>query len=492
MARNALGSMVVLDSTSTNTNTFVKFHDSAKDTGKRNSQIVIEYLDSDGQYPIAVTSDGRTVLEAQSHIDTWIYGNDVPGSFTAGKISHTSRPKVLLGDESGRYFIRKQPDYANYPADRIVNVKTVPGFPVKGDGVTDDSSNLNAILLENAANCRVTYFPYGVYLLRDTLFIPAGSKIVGEAWPVLAAAGEAFSDPWNPHAVIQIGYPGDIGVAEIQNMRVTVSEILPGAKLIQINMAGINQGDVGLWNTLTTVGGTADTSVSTSCTNQDSKYCMAAYMHVHLAQTSSAYIENHWGWTADHNLDGGPSPIIISAGRGILIESTKATWLVGTGFEHNWLYQYNIHNAQNFYAGMMQTESPYMQGEGAVETTPSPWSISTEIHDPDYSWCSGTDQHCRSALATNIDGGTDIMLYGSAAWTFFEGPWNGLYNTPCENGVCQSNMMRVTNNPRNLAWYSISTKSTDVMILDGHSNPREINNPGGWSGVIQAYHQFTE
>jgi glucan 1,3-beta-glucosidase len=489
MTKNSLGSMVVLDSTTTNTGTLIKFHDSSNDSGPRNSQIVIENLYSSGGYPIAVTSEGTTVLNAQSYVDTWIYGNDIPGSFKTGENAYTTRPSALL-DGNGRYFIRKQPDYSNYPAGQVVNVKKVSGLPVKGDGVTDDATNLNAILRDNAANCRITYFPYGVYIVRDTLFIPPGSKIVGEAWAVLSGAGTAFTDTWNPRAVAKIGYPGDVGVAEIQNMRFTVAEVLPGAVLVEINMAGINPGDVGLWNTLTTVGGTADTTLSNSCTSQDPSSCMATFVHVHLTQTSSAYIENHWGWTADHNLDGGPSVIVISSGRGILVESTRATWLVGTSFEHNWLYQYNIHNAQNVYAGMMQTETPYMQGQGAIQTVPAPWSISNQHNDPDYSWCSSMDQHCRSALSTNVDGGSNIMLYGSAAWTFFEGTWNGLYNTPCASGKCQTNMMRVTNNPQNLAWYSLSTKSSDVMVLDGHSNPREYNNPGGWSGVIQAYRQF--
>lgn len=57
---------------------------------------------------------------------------------------------------------------------------------VKGDGATDDSAFLNAILAENAARGKISYFPYGVYILRNTLHIPSGSRIVGEAWPVLS------------------------------------------------------------------------------------------------------------------------------------------------------------------------------------------------------------------------------------------------------------------------------------------------------------------
>lgn len=57
---------------------------------------------------------------------------------------------------------------------------------VKGDGATDDSASLNAILADNAAKGKVSYFPYGVYIVKSTLHIPPGSRIVGEAWPVIS------------------------------------------------------------------------------------------------------------------------------------------------------------------------------------------------------------------------------------------------------------------------------------------------------------------
>lgn len=60
-----------------------------------------------------------------------------------------------------------------------------------GDGTTDDSASLNAILSDNAAQGKITYFPYGVYIVRETLVIPPGSRIVGEAWPVIS--GKAIS-----------------------------------------------------------------------------------------------------------------------------------------------------------------------------------------------------------------------------------------------------------------------------------------------------------
>jgi hypothetical protein len=486
MTSNSLGSMVLLDSSSINSGTVVKFHDSSNDGGNRNSQLLIQNLSHNTNNAIAVDSNGNVKLAAVSHVDTWVWGNVTPGQYETGTSFTTTRPAALLADN--KYFTKSQPTYAEYGSDQVVNVKAVDGHTVKGDGSTDDSASLNAILADNAANCKISYFPYGVYIVKDTLVVPKGSRIMGEAWAVISGAGDAFKDANNPKPVVQVGQDGDVGVAEIQDMRFSVAEILPGAKILEINIAGSAPGDVALWNTIVTVGGTAETSIANSCTDQDTSKCMAAFMVLHLTKSSSAYIENFWGWTADHNLDGGPTTI-ISTGRGILVEATKCTWLTGTGSEHHWLYNYNFHNSQNVYAGLLQSESPYMQGNGAAQTAPAPWTAKSEFGDPDFSWCGGGDQKCRTSLATNVDGGSDILLYNSAAWAFFNGPWEGNYGEQCD-GSCQTNMMRVTNSPRNLVWYSISTRKTDVMVLDNASNPTEYNHPGGWEAIIQAYRQF--
>ncbi|KAJ5099533.1 hypothetical protein N7532_006534 [Penicillium argentinense] len=244
-------------------------------------------------------------------------------------------------------------------------------------------------------------------------------------------------------------------------MRFSVGEVLPGATILDIKAAGKNPGDVGLWNTMVTVGGTTETSVKDNCNNQDTSKCMAAYMVAHLTESSSAYLENFWGWTADHNLDGGFSKTIISTGRDVL-EATKGTWLTGTGSEHHWLYNYNFHSAQNVYAGLLQAENPYMQGDGATQTAPAPWTAESSLGDPDFA---------------------------CAAWAFFNGEWNGDYGSQCD-GSCQTNMMRVANSPENLVWYSIGTRKADVMILDDQSNPSEYNHSCGREAVLQAYRQF--
>lgn len=488
MSSNSAGSVVLLDSNSTNSGTVVKFHDSSNDDGKRNSQLVIQNLVHDTTSAIAVDSNNGVKLAATDKVDTWVWGNVTPGQYETGSNFTTNRPEVLLAN--GKYFTRAQPTYAEYAADQVVNVKAVSAHPVKGDGSTNDVDSLNAILAENAASCKITYFPYGVYVVEDTLKVPIGSRIAGEAWAVITGKGDAFKDATKPKAVVQLGQPGDTGVLEVQDIRFSVGEVLPGAKIVEINAAGTNPGDVGLWNTLITVGGTVETSVKDDCDNQDTSQCMAAYLMLHLTDSSSAYIENFWGWTADHNMDGGSGYTVISTGRGVLVEATKGTWLTGTGSEHNWLYNYNFHSAQNVYAGLLQTESPYMQGDGATHLAPAPWTADSSIGDPDFSWCDEGDGKCRTSLATNVDGGKDILLYNSAAWAFFNGPWTGSYTTQCD-GSCQTNMMKVSNTPENLVWYSIGTRKTDVMILDDKSNPNEANHPGGWEAIDQAYRQFS-
>lgn len=72
--------------------------------------------------------------------------------------------------------------------------------------------------------------------------------------------------------------------------------------------------------------------------------------------------QNTWLWTADHQLDNDQfgTQLDIFSGRGILVEGTDI-WFYGTGSEHHVIYQYRFYNAQNVFAGLIQTETPYYQ-----------------------------------------------------------------------------------------------------------------------------------
>lgn len=149
------GDVILLDSESKNSGSTVVFRDTSNDSGRRNNQVVIQNLKHDTTNAIAVTSDNRVVLAAKSTVDTWVWGNAVPGQYQKGQSYDNTRSQALL-DDAGKFFMKDAPTYAGYDKDQIVNVKAVSGLTVKGDGKTDDSASLNAILKQNAENCKIT------------------------------------------------------------------------------------------------------------------------------------------------------------------------------------------------------------------------------------------------------------------------------------------------------------------------------------------------
>jgi glucan 1,3-beta-glucosidase len=126
----------------------------------------------------------------------------------------------------------KPPTYSQYSANQFVNIKEVNGLPVMGDGVTDDTSNINSIL-QQFAGCRIIYFPAGTYIVTNTIFVPAGSIIVGDAYAsAISAVGSQFWNPDAPVTMFQVGNLGDVGVAQISDMVFTVADVLQGCKLV--------------------------------------------------------------------------------------------------------------------------------------------------------------------------------------------------------------------------------------------------------------------
>ena len=68
------------------------------------------------------------------------------------------------------------------------------------------------------AGCKIIFFDAGVYVVTDTIEIPAGTQVVGEAWSVIAGTGNSFGDYANPKVVVRVGDPGSTGVTEITDM----------------------------------------------------------------------------------------------------------------------------------------------------------------------------------------------------------------------------------------------------------------------------------
>jgi glucan 1,3-beta-glucosidase len=258
----------------------------------------------------------------------WIRGNTYQDSTSPKRLNGekiaVSRPDTLV-NSTGFYYTVVQPTYAEYDISQVVNVKNVAAHPVKGDASTDDAANIQAILNESVG--KIVYFPYGIYMLGDTVVVPPGSRLVGEAFTQLSATGSKFKDAKNPKPMIQVGKPGDIGVAQFHDFLFTVGDILPGAVLVEVNMAGTNPGDVSFFFCNFRIGGARGSKVWNNCSQSS---CNPARITAHMTATSSSYWEHTWAWSGDLDLDGGGS-VLASPGGGFLIEAQKGTWMLGMG-----------------------------------------------------------------------------------------------------------------------------------------------------------------
>ncbi|OTB07286.1 glycoside hydrolase family 55 protein [Hypoxylon sp. CI-4A] len=446
---------------------------------------LIENLSKDTDSDVAQVR-GSTALGAQTQVDNFSYGNTVGHDPTYGEVSSSlNRPAELA--PNGKYPVIPAPNFADNPVSDFINIKDPAqngGHTVKGDNTVDEAQVLNQVLQYAADNNKIAYFPFGKYRVDDTLVIPKGSRIVGEAWATITGNGDQFKDSDNPKPVVAVGKDGDVGVAQIQDMRFTVSDVLPGAIILQFNMAGSSPGDVALWNSLITVGGTLGASALADACGSAEQECQAAFVGLHIASSSSVYVENVWNWVADHFTEGSGGCYIAAKG-GALVEATKGTWLHALGSEHWWLYQLNLRNASNVLVSLLQSETNYDQGDNAQQTPPTPWVADvTNWGDPDFSWCGGGDTRCRMGFANYIQGGSNIYTYASASWAFFSGPgYQGC------SGDCQDYMHWISQTPANLQAYGLCSKSTTTTLHlgDGTNIDTQPDFTGSWGGLVGRY-----
>ncbi|RWA14250.1 hypothetical protein EKO27_g870 [Xylaria grammica] len=450
---------------------------------------LIENLSKDTGSVVAQGPSG-ILLAAQSHVDTFTYGNTVNRNPVYGATTTTTtRPSQLAPD--GRFPVVPAPNYASNPVSDFINIKDPNqngGHTVLGDNTKDESGVLNQILQYAASSNKIAYFPFGKYRVDSTLLIPKGSRIVGEAWATITGNGPNFKDSNNPRPVVAVGNSGDVGTAQIQDMRFTVSDVLPGAIIVQFNMAGSSPGQVALWNSMITVGGTRGASdLTNSCTDSKNE-CKAAFFGMHFAPTSSAYVENVWNWVADHITEDFAGGSNIAGKGGALVESTKGTWLHALGSEHWWLYQLNLRNANNVLVSMLQSETNYDQGDSVQQTPPAPWVADVNNWgDPDFSWCSGGDTRCRMGFANYINGGSNIYTYASASWVFFSGPGYrscaGAYQ--CQETYAAIDYMHwIAKTPSNLQAFGLCSKDSyaTLRLADGTAIVTQNGFTGSWSG----------
>ncbi|KAJ7061666.1 glycoside hydrolase family 55 protein [Mycena amicta] len=374
-----------------------------------------------------------------------------------------SRPQ-LLTLASGTYFSRSRPQYETYAPSQFLTLMT-SGLGAKGDGVSDDTAAINMFISQNSG-CAILIIETGTYLVTDTIFVPAGTQIVGVLYSVIMGSGAKFADQTNPQPVLQVGNPGDVGIAEISDLVITTTGGSAGAVGIEWNLEATSAGAAGLWDVHVRLGGAMGTNINAAncpTSSINAAQCASAFLGIHITSTGTGYFENVWVWNADHDLDDpNQTRLNVFSGRGILVESAFGpVWLVGTASEHHVIYQYAFNNAQNIYAGLIQTETPYFQ---PVPIPPAPFSTNALYADP--------SEPVIDAWGLVITGSFNMFIYGAGLYSFFQN-----YGQDCvPNRNCQNSMVLVDQVSSAVYIYQLTTAGSTNMI----------SYPGNVSVVLQA------
>jgi hypothetical protein len=149
--------------------------------------------------------------------------------------------------------------------------------------------------------------------------------MVGEVWSQIVGSGPKFSDIKSPYVMVWVGEPRQLGDVEISDMLFTAKGPTAGIVLMEWNMMETGKGASGMWGAYHSkktyylnahfdsvdshfrIGGATGTGLTRKeCPNKSGglkQNCIAGALLLHLRKTSSAYLENVWGWVADHDID---------------------------------------------------------------------------------------------------------------------------------------------------------------------------------------------
>ncbi|KAF4951438.1 hypothetical protein FSARC_12921 [Fusarium sarcochroum] len=437
------------------------------------------FVQDEGNNKVLLAGDGDK--EEILPIKSWGFGKVIGTSgnttfVNGGEIAAPNRTSLLTQPGLSHtirdieyYFTRQRPRYIDLGGCDLIDVKA---WGAKGDGKTDDTIALNRAFKAASDMSAVAYIPHGVYIIKDTVTIPVGSRVIGQTWPQLMGTGAKFENMTKPRPVVRVGVPGNTGVAEIQSVIFTVRGPTAGAVLLEWNVRESFQGSAGLWDSHFRVGGAEGSDLQASdcpkLPDDVNPSCIAASLMLHITPKASAYLENVWVWAADHDIDDeNQTSIDVYAARGILIESTGPTWLWGTSVEHCTLYQYQLSGAKNVLLGLIQTESPYYQPHPA---SPGPFDIQLAAFadDPLFEDCGEDSTTCGLSWAARMIDSQTIYVLGTGMYSWFQE-----YDRECiDNGKgnCQDRIF-YTEQTSDIWIYNLVTVGASEMISPFNGQP---------------------
>ncbi|KAK5128062.1 hypothetical protein LTR85_005179 [Meristemomyces frigidus] len=475
----AVGSVTFIDSSISDTPIGIRTAHGPDSQPPAGGSLILENV-ALNNVPIAVQgANNVTALEGtpvNTHIDAWCEGHEyTPNGPTVfeGAIAPVNRPASLLQGD-GKYYERSKPQYQQYPVSSFLSARS---FGATGNGHTDDTTALQRAISTAKARNKILFVDQGDYLVSSTIYVPSGSRIVGESYSVILSSGEYFSNIDKPQPVVRLGLQGESGTVEMSDMIVSTQGQQRGAVLFEYNLKSPSSSPSGLWDVHARIGGFAGSelqlaecpttptiTVTSANLNQN---CIAAFLTMHITPSSSGlYLENNWLWVADHDVeDPALTQITIYAGRGLLLESQAGTfWLVGTAIEHHTKYQYQFSDTKNAFAGQIQTETPYYQPNPSA---PLPFPYVASLNDPQFPSTTIVDGNVTipnaDAWGLRIVDSSDILIYGAGLYSFFSD-----YSTTCSNQgngeVCQDRIAEIVDSS-GITLYNLNTVGTHYQIV---------------------------
>lgn len=178
--------------------------------------------------------------------------------------------------------------------------------------LSDDTLAVQHFLNSAAASGKIAYFDHGAYVISNTISVPVNVHITGELLAIIMATGTNFGDQNNPKPMWQVGQPGQSGTVEMSDLVFEAKGPVPGAVIVEWNIACTGPGTCGMWDVHWRIGGSAGTELQQdtclknaihTTTLADTVPCQGAFLLLHVTSQANIYMENTWGWVADHELD---------------------------------------------------------------------------------------------------------------------------------------------------------------------------------------------
>ena len=146
---------------------------------------IIDNLLAEDSLTVVLINGGETILAGTTSeltIDSWVMGDaylDDEGNpqIVSSLIEEVPLKPASLLNDTGRYFTQPKPLYTSILAGSVV---VVTAHGISNDITGNQSSAINSVLASNISS--IIFFPAGIYLMQNTVFIPKGSIIMGKGW----------------------------------------------------------------------------------------------------------------------------------------------------------------------------------------------------------------------------------------------------------------------------------------------------------------------